>query len=69
MTKKYADLTGISETVEIHPQLNSTYNVTVNGGTRMSSLVAVSDITMHMVDVQMKDVCLTRLKYFKLLIQ
>ncbi|CAB05220.1 CUB-like domain-containing protein [Caenorhabditis elegans] len=48
-------LTGISETVEIHPQLNSTYNVTVNGGTRMSSLVAVSDITMHMVDVQMKD--------------
>ncbi|CAB05215.1 CUB-like domain-containing protein [Caenorhabditis elegans] len=47
-------LTGIGEMVELHPQANSIYNGTVNGGTLMSSLVAVTDLPMQMIDVQMK---------------
>ncbi|CAB05221.1 CUB-like domain-containing protein [Caenorhabditis elegans] len=47
-------LTGTGEMVELHPQANSIYNGTVNGGTQMSSLVAVTDLSMQMIDVQME---------------
>ncbi|CAB05224.1 CUB-like domain-containing protein [Caenorhabditis elegans] len=48
-------LAGIDEIVELHPQPNSIYNGTVNAGAHMSSLVAVSDLELQMIDVQMKD--------------
>ncbi|CAB05218.1 CUB-like domain-containing protein [Caenorhabditis elegans] len=48
-------LTGIDEIVELHPQPNSIYNGTLNGGTKMSSLVAVSDLKLQMIDAQMED--------------
>lgn len=38
--------------VKLQPQANSIYNGTVNG--LMSSLVAVTDLPMQMIDVQME---------------